>query len=155
MLLGDTQLRKTYTDKKENQIVLKYKEIQKGSVAKTNGLLIHGYILCISSLGSHSSYMTLQPFHLNFLIYEENFVLFFISVEYAYIFHPSHNPLCVMSTIEIGVLFSQNIQISSLSTDLCKTIFLVRFVREFVCGSITQLSKKTLSGIAHVHTEIQ
>jgi hypothetical protein len=34
-----------YTDKKENQIFLVYKEIQNGSVAKsymTNGLLIHG-----------------------------------------------------------------------------------------------------------------
>ncbi len=36
-----------YTDKKENQIFLIYKEIQKGAVAKsytTNGLLIYGEI---------------------------------------------------------------------------------------------------------------
>jgi hypothetical protein len=34
------------------------------------------------TLGSPSSYMTLQLLH--FLIYEENFILFFISVEKAY-----------------------------------------------------------------------
>jgi hypothetical protein len=37
----------TYTDKKENQIFLKYKEIQNGAVATsfmTNGLLIYGEI---------------------------------------------------------------------------------------------------------------
>jgi hypothetical protein len=37
----------TYTDKKENQIFLIYKEIQIGAVAKsytTNGLLIYGEI---------------------------------------------------------------------------------------------------------------
>jgi hypothetical protein len=36
-----------YTDKKENQNFLKYKEIQNGAVAKsymTNGLLIYGKI---------------------------------------------------------------------------------------------------------------
>jgi hypothetical protein len=36
-----------YTDKKENQILLKYKENQSGAVAKsymTNGLLIYGEI---------------------------------------------------------------------------------------------------------------
>ncbi len=36
-----------YSDKKENQIFLKYKEIQSGAVAKsymTNGLLIYGEI---------------------------------------------------------------------------------------------------------------
>jgi hypothetical protein len=36
-----------YTDKKENQIFLIYKEIQSGAVAKsymTNGLVIHGEI---------------------------------------------------------------------------------------------------------------
>jgi hypothetical protein len=38
---------KRYTDKKENQIFLTYKEIQSGAVAKsymTNGLLIYGEI---------------------------------------------------------------------------------------------------------------
>ncbi len=37
----------TYTDKKENQIFLIYKEIQNGTVAKsymTNGLLIYGEV---------------------------------------------------------------------------------------------------------------
>jgi len=33
-----------YADKKENQIFLKYKEIQNGAVAKTNGLPIYGEI---------------------------------------------------------------------------------------------------------------
>jgi hypothetical protein len=36
--------KKTHTDKKENKIFLKYKEIQKGAVAKsfmTNGLLTY------------------------------------------------------------------------------------------------------------------
>jgi hypothetical protein len=33
-----------YTDKKENQIFRKYKEIQNGAVAKTTGLLIYGEI---------------------------------------------------------------------------------------------------------------
>ncbi len=40
-------VRKEYTDKKENQIFLIYKEIQSGAVAKsymTNGLLIYGEI---------------------------------------------------------------------------------------------------------------
>ncbi len=31
-----------FTDKKENKISLKYKEIQKGSGGKSNGLLIYG-----------------------------------------------------------------------------------------------------------------
>ena len=40
-----------YTDKKENQIFLIYKEIQNGAVAKsymTNGLLMYGEYLRIS-----------------------------------------------------------------------------------------------------------
>jgi hypothetical protein len=39
-----------HTDKKENQIFLKYKEIQNGAVAKsymTNGLLIFGEIFAL------------------------------------------------------------------------------------------------------------
>jgi hypothetical protein len=50
-----------YTDKKENQIFLIYKEIQKGAVAKsymTNGLLIYGEI----------HYFRISP------IYEEAFI---------------------------------------------------------------------------------
>jgi hypothetical protein len=31
-------------------------------------------------LGSASSYMTIQPLYLNFLLYEENFFFFFVSV---------------------------------------------------------------------------
>ncbi len=52
------------TDKKENKIFLIYKEIQKGSVAKssmTNGFLIWLNICAFPQvLGSPSSYMTLQ-----------------------------------------------------------------------------------------------
>jgi hypothetical protein len=53
-----------YTDKKENHILLMYKEIQNGAVAKsymTTGLLINGKYLCISVytvFGSPSAYMT-------------------------------------------------------------------------------------------------
>ncbi len=59
-----------YTDKKENQSILIYKEIQNGEVAKsyiTNGLLINGEIfghfLIQYIIGSPSSYMTLQLLH--------------------------------------------------------------------------------------------
>jgi hypothetical protein len=49
LLLGDVHLLpNAYTDKKENQIFLIYKEIQIGAVAKscmTNGLLICGEII--------------------------------------------------------------------------------------------------------------
>jgi hypothetical protein len=64
-----------YTDIKENQVFLIYKEIQSGAVAKsymTNGLLIY----CMGKyfwqfafphiLGSPSSYMTLQLLHSEF-----------------------------------------------------------------------------------------
>ncbi len=59
------------TDKKENQIFLMYKEIQNGAVAKsymTNGLLIYR-----ETLGSPSSYMTLQraPSEFPYILYEE------------------------------------------------------------------------------------
>ncbi len=63
-----------YTDKKENQIFLVYKEIQIGTVVKsyvTNGLLNHPHIWgnnCAFPhiLGSPSSYMTLQLLHSEF-----------------------------------------------------------------------------------------
>ncbi len=64
-----------YIDKKENKIFLIYKEIQNGPVAKsymTNGLLIYGKYLRISST-------------LNFLIYEENKIFFFIRVGYVFL----------------------------------------------------------------------
>ncbi len=45
-------------------------------------------------LGSPSSYMTLHRFHLNFLIYEENFVFFFISdVIHCILSHECRVPL--------------------------------------------------------------
>ncbi len=62
-----------YTDKKENKIFLIYKEIHSGAVAKsymTNGLLNHhiwGNICAFThTLGSPSSYMTLQLLHSEF-----------------------------------------------------------------------------------------
>ena len=58
-----------YTDIKENQICLIYKEIQKGAVAKsymTNGLLMGNICAFPHILGSPSSYMTLQLFHSEF-----------------------------------------------------------------------------------------
>ncbi len=77
----------SYTDKKENPIFLICKEIQNGAVAKsymTNGLLI--YMVKYLRI---SSYIR-KPFliydfatvcsTLNFLIFEENFIFFFISV---------------------------------------------------------------------------
>jgi hypothetical protein len=71
-----------------------YKEIQNGAVAKSymaNGLLIL-YMVNICAfphkLGSSSSYtrMTLQLLHSKFpyTVYEENFILFVISVQYLY-----------------------------------------------------------------------
>jgi hypothetical protein len=68
-----------YDDEKLNKILLIYKEIQSGAVSKsymTNGLLIYGENICAFPhhiLGSTHT-------HLNFPIYEENFVFFFISV---------------------------------------------------------------------------
>jgi hypothetical protein len=63
---------KLCTDKKENKIFLKYKEIQMGSGAK--GFLIyeemHKYFHHI--WGGRYSYMTLHPIPLNFLIYALN-----------------------------------------------------------------------------------
>jgi hypothetical protein len=56
----------SYTDKNENQIFLIYKEIQSGAVAKSymrKGFLIY------EEIGNCSV--------LNFLIYKENFILFF------------------------------------------------------------------------------
>jgi hypothetical protein len=74
-----------YTDKKESQIFLIYKEIQNGAVAKsdmTNGLLMYGEIF--------AHFLIRKPFlihdfatgsTLNFLIYEENLISF-ISAPY-------------------------------------------------------------------------
>jgi hypothetical protein len=60
----------SFTDKKENQIFLIYKD---GAVAKSyiiNGLLIKGNICAfphiLGSIGSPSSYMTLQLLHSEF-----------------------------------------------------------------------------------------
>jgi hypothetical protein len=68
------------TDKKENQIFLIYKEIQKGSVAKSYSIWLN---ICSFPhiLVSPSSYMTLQPIPPELPnIHEENFFFFFINV---------------------------------------------------------------------------
>jgi hypothetical protein len=75
-----------YTDKKEKKIFLVYTEIQKKSVAKpymTNGLLIYGslfsHFLIYSEALPHLRLC--NPSHLNFRLYEENFLFFFIKVD--------------------------------------------------------------------------
>ncbi len=71
-----------YTDKKENKIFLVYKEIKRDQGAKsymTNGLTSYiGKNFRISSC-IRKSYLIFfcTRSHLNFLIYEENFVFFF------------------------------------------------------------------------------
>jgi hypothetical protein len=55
-----------YTDKKETQIFLIYKETQSGAVAKSN--MRKGFLI----------YEEMRKY---FLIYEENLIFFFISVE--------------------------------------------------------------------------
>ncbi len=78
--LADIQVQ--YTDKKENRIFLIYEEIQKGSVAKSDMTNASSYMV---KYFRSSSYIR-KPFliydfaTLNFLINEENFVFFFISV---------------------------------------------------------------------------
>ncbi len=66
-----------------------YKEIQVGSGAKSymrKGFLIYEAMRKFSPIwGGCLSYMTLHPIPLNFLLYEENFSFFFISVQLHYI----------------------------------------------------------------------
>ncbi len=68
-----------YTDKKENQIFLKYKEIQNGAVVTSymiNGLLIYEEIFVhFLIIGSPYSFM-------NFLIYEENFIFYQCTLQF-------------------------------------------------------------------------
>jgi hypothetical protein len=68
-----TQYLRHYTDKKENQIFLLYKEIQR------DRLQSHIWLTDPSNIVKYlriSSYIR-KPFHLNFLIYEENFDFLF------------------------------------------------------------------------------
>ncbi len=74
-----------YTDKKENQIFLIYKEILSGAVAKSymrKGFLIYvemrKYFPIYEETVSHIWLCNCSV--LNFLIYEENLIFFFISV---------------------------------------------------------------------------
>jgi hypothetical protein len=76
-----------YTDKKGKKIFLIYKENQMGSVAKSymrKGFLIYEewrkYLTIYEEAVSHLGLCNRS--HLNFLIYEQNFSFFFISVGY-------------------------------------------------------------------------
>ncbi len=75
-----------YTDKKDNQIFLMYKEIQNGPVAKsymTNGLLIYGGIFTHFLIHQEAlpHIRLCNSSTLNFLIYEERKIQFsFLSV---------------------------------------------------------------------------
>ncbi len=76
---------KRYTDKKENQNFLTYKEIQSGAVAKSymrKGFLIYEemrkYFPIYEEAVSHIWLCNCSI--LKFLIYEENLIFFFISV---------------------------------------------------------------------------
>ncbi len=77
-----------YTDKKENKIFLIYKEIQSGAVAKSymrKGFPIYEemrkYFPIYEEAISHVWLCNCST--LNFLIYEENLISFFISVLYC------------------------------------------------------------------------
>jgi hypothetical protein len=81
----------SYTDKKENQIFLIYREIQSGAVAKSyirKDFLIYEemrkYFPIYDEAVSHI-YDFATAF-LNFLIYEENLIFFFISVGHRALF---------------------------------------------------------------------
>jgi hypothetical protein len=82
---GRQSLTSAYTDKKENQIFLIYKEIKTGAVSKSymrKGFLIYEemlkYFPIYEEAVSHIC-MTLQLFHSEFP-YDENLIFFFISV---------------------------------------------------------------------------
>ncbi len=88
-LFYDSAVRKKekYTDKLENLIFLMYKEIQNGAVAKSymrKGFLLYKemrkYFPIYEEAVSHIRLCNFST--LNFLIYEENLIFFFISVMY-------------------------------------------------------------------------
>jgi hypothetical protein len=68
------------TDKKENEIFLIYEDIQMGAVAKGFLILSGNTQIFYHIWGGRQSYM--QPLLLNFPIFEENFIFFFISVAF-------------------------------------------------------------------------
>ncbi len=86
------------TDKKEKKIFLIYKEIQTGAVAKSymmNAFLIYEKCANIQSYLRSPlviQYMTLQPLPLNFLIYEQNLIFFFVSVAWLCVAKNKINP---------------------------------------------------------------
>ncbi len=74
-----------WTDKKENQIFLIYKEIQNGAVAKS--YMTNGFLICGEIFAHFLIYYEALPHiwlcncsTLNFPIYEENLIFFFISL---------------------------------------------------------------------------
>ncbi len=82
--LSNEMLSIIHTDKKENQIFLMYKEIQSGAVEKSymrKGFLIYEEMRKYFPIYEEAfSYIILcNCCTLNFLIYEENFIFFFIS----------------------------------------------------------------------------
>jgi hypothetical protein len=73
-----------FRDKKENQIFLKYKQIQNGAFAKSD---IRKSFLIYEEM---RKYLTIYMYEedcsiLNFLLYEENLILFLISVAFPLI----------------------------------------------------------------------
>jgi hypothetical protein len=81
-----------YTDKKENQIFLIYKEIQSGAVAKSyirKGFLIYEkkrkYFPIYEEAFNHIG-MTLQLLNSDFLIYKENLIFFLCQCTYIHNF---------------------------------------------------------------------
>ncbi len=81
------EFRNSYTDKKEKKFFLIYKEIQSGAVAKS--YMRKGFLIYMRKYANISPYMRKAASHiwlcncstLNYLIYEENLLFFFISVE--------------------------------------------------------------------------
>jgi hypothetical protein len=83
VLLSAARLKVQYTDKKENETFLIYKEIQMGSGAKPymkKGFLLYEECANFPPYMRNPLVMTLHPIPLNFLIYEENFIFYFFSV---------------------------------------------------------------------------
>ncbi len=91
-----------WTDKKENQAFLIYQEIQNGAVAKsymTNGLLIYGEIFTHFLIYEEAlpHIWLCNCCTLNFLIYEENFLFFFIRMGATTTFN-------MLDTTEAGIV---------------------------------------------------
>jgi hypothetical protein len=83
--IGDiSYLSNNYTDKKENKIFLIYKEIQSGAVAKS--CIRKGFLILYEEMRKYFPIYSMlvrlcNCSILNFSIYEENLIIFFISVQ--------------------------------------------------------------------------